>query len=49
MDAVTVEWVRRYEKFLLKEQKSTTTIGIHMHHLRAVLNDACRSGIIKEA
>lgn len=49
MDAVTVEWVRRYEKFLLKEQKSTTTIGIHMRHLRAVLNDACRNGIIKEA
>lgn len=42
-------WVRRYEKFLLKEQKSTTTTGIHMRHLRAVLNDACRNGIIKEA
>lgn len=49
IDAVTVEWVRRYEKFLLKEQKSTTTIGIHMRHLRAILNDACRNGIIKEA
>lgn len=49
IDAVTVEWVRRYEKFLLKEQKSITTIGIHMRHLRAILNDACRNGVIKES
>ncbi len=49
LEAVTVEWLRRYEKFLLGEKKSRTTVGIHMRHLRAILNDACRCGIIKEA
>ena len=49
MDAITVEWVRRYDKFLRDERKSHTTIGIHMRHLRAILNDACRCGLIKEA
>ena len=49
MDKITVEWLRRYEKFLAKEEKSTTTIGIHMRHIRAILNEACRNGIIKEA
>lgn len=42
MDIISVEWVRRYEKFLLGEGKSRTTIGIHMRHLRAILNDAYR-------
>ena len=49
MDIISVEWVRRYEKFLLGEGKSRTTIGIHMRHLRAILNDAYRCGLIKEA
>lgn len=49
IDAVTIEWLRRYEKFLIKEEKSTTTIGIHMRHIRAILNEACRNGVIKEA
>lgn len=48
-DAVTVEWLRRYEKFLLGEGKTVTTVGIHMRTLRAILNDAKRAGIIKEA
>ncbi|WP_418409924.1 phage integrase SAM-like domain-containing protein [Alistipes sp.] len=49
MDIISVEWVRRYERFLVGEGKSRTTIGIHMRHLRAILNDACRCGLIKEA
>lgn len=49
LETVTVEWLRRYEKFLLGEKKSRTTVGIHMRHLRAILNDACRCGVIKEA
>lgn len=48
MDAISVDWVRRYEKFLLSENKCYTTIGIHMRHLRAILNDARRCGILKE-
>ena len=46
---ITVDWLRRYEKFLLDENKTYTTIGIHMRTIRAILNDAKRAGIIKEA
>lgn len=38
LESITVDWVRRYERFLLGEGKSRTTIGIHMRHLRAILN-----------
>mgnify|MGYP000621115137 FL=1 len=32
LESITVDWVRRYERFLLGEGKSRTTIGIHMRH-----------------
>ena len=48
-DAVTVEWVKKYERFLHSEDKTTSTIGIHLRTLRAILNEARRSGIIKES
>lgn len=48
-ESVSAEWLRRYERFLLGEGKSRTTIGIHMRHIRAILNDACRCGLLKEA
>ncbi|WP_410060707.1 phage integrase SAM-like domain-containing protein [Alistipes putredinis] len=47
-DAVTVSWLKRYADFLGKEGKVQTTISIHLRHLRAVLNDARRLGIVKE-
>jgi integrase len=47
--AITADWLNRYEKFLLSESKSYSTIGIHMRTLRAVLNDARRIGVIKES
>lgn len=48
-DVVTVEWVKKYERFLHSEDKTTSTIGIHLRTLRAILNEARRSGIIKES
>lgn len=46
---VTVDWLKRYETFLLSEKKSYNTIGIHMRTIRAIINDAKRHGIVKEA
>ena len=48
-DRISIDWIRKYEKFLRKEGKTQTTIAIHLRHLRAILNDAKRAGIIKEA
>lgn len=49
LSSVSVDWIRRYEKFLLKEGKNRTTVGIHMRHIRAILNDMKRCGKISEA
>lgn len=45
---ITVEWLRSYEKHLLKERKTYTTIGMYMRAVRAIINEAKRGGIIKE-
>lgn len=48
-NAISEDWVRRYEKFLRNEGKKQTTIAIHMRHLRAILNKALADGLIKNA
>lgn len=46
-ETVTVDWLKRYEKFMLKD-KNHTTVGIHMRGIRAMMNDARKAGLIKE-
>ena len=46
---ITPEWLRDYEKHLLKDGKSYTTIGIYNRAIRAIINEAKRSGLIKES
>jgi len=48
--SITVDWLKGYEKFLRteKENKSYTTIGMHMRAIRAIINQAKKAGIIKE-
>ena len=48
-DAVTPSWLGRYSAFLLSEGKAQTTVAIHLRHLRAILNEARRQGMIREA
>lgn len=45
---ITAEWLKGYEKFLLTENKSYTTIGMHMRAIRTIVNTAKKKGIIKE-
>ena len=46
---VLVDWLRRYEKFLMAEGKNRTTIGMHMRGIRAVLNTARQCGVLKNS
>ena len=39
-------WLDRYEKHLLKNNKSSTTIAMYMRALRAILNEALRKQVI---
>ena len=48
-DNVTVEWLRKYEKHMLKEGKTFTTVGMYMRATRAIMNEAKRASIIKES
>ncbi|MDP1762306.1 MAG: site-specific integrase [Sediminibacterium sp.] len=43
---ITVEFLKEYEKGLLSEGKSITTVGIYLRPLRAILNEAIAEGII---
>lgn len=45
---ITVAWLNRYEKFMLKQGKSYTTIGIYLRHLRAVFNKAIEEKDIEQ-
>lgn len=48
-DSVSVDWLRKYEKFLSKEGKSQTTVGMHMRGIRALLNEAIQAGVMKSS
>ena len=45
---VTVDWLKRYEKYLLKT-KNHTTVGMHMRAIRAIINEARKAGAIKDS
>jgi integrase len=47
-DSITVEWLKRYEKHLLDEGKSYVTVSMYIRCLRAIMNEAKKSGILKE-
>lgn len=45
---ISPEWLRRYEKHMLKLGRSYTTIGMYGRAIRTMMNEAKRVGIIKE-
>ncbi|GHT36035.1 integrase [Bacteroidia bacterium] len=46
---VNVEWLNRYEAFMLKNDSSYTTIAMYLRALRTIINDARKCGAIKES
>ena len=46
---ISQAWIEGYQKFLLKEEKTYTTIGMHMRAIRAILNEAQKTGLIKSS
>ena len=43
---VTPDWLKRFEKHMLKDEKSYTTVSMYMRALRAIVNEGQMSGII---
>lgn len=46
LENITVEWLKRCEKFWLDEGKSQTTVSIYMKTLKAVMKQALDDGLI---
>ena len=47
-DAITVNWLNEYERFMLSKDKSITTISIYTRTLRVVFNNAIRESDISK-
>lgn len=47
-EAITIDWLNEYEKFMLEKGKSYTTVGIYTRTLRVVFNNAIESKDIHE-
>ena len=45
---ITVEFLKKYERHMLRRKCSFSTIGIQQRHLRAIVNIARFRGIVKE-
>jgi integrase len=48
-DSITVDWLKKYEKAMLNEGKSYTTISMYIRSMRALFNEAMVAGVIKES
>ncbi len=45
---VTTEFLRKYEKWLLANGRSVTTVGIYLRPLRAIFNNAIAEGLLTQ-
>ena len=48
ISSVTPEWLRKYEKYLLKDGKTYTTVGMRCRAIRTIMNNAKDASLIKE-
>lgn len=46
---ITVDWLKKYEAYLIKKERSLATIRIYMICLRSILNDGKSNGYISSA
>jgi integrase len=46
---ITMSWLDGYEKYMITQGKSYTTIGIYLRNLRAIFNEAIDAGVIDAA
>ncbi len=44
--SVTVDYLKKYEKFMLSNERSYTTIAMYLRNLKAIMNEALKAGVI---
>ncbi|MDR1644558.1 MAG: site-specific integrase [Tannerellaceae bacterium] len=47
-ESITVDWLRKYEKYLLNNGRSYTTIGMYCRAIRCIMNEGKKAGVLKE-
>lgn len=45
---ITIDFLKKYEKWMVGNGKSYTTVGIYLRNLRKLFNDAIAKGLIKQ-
>ncbi len=48
-DSVSIDWLRKFEHYILNKGNSMATVGYKMRELKAILNEAKDAGILKES
>jgi hypothetical protein len=43
---ITVDWLKKYERFMLETNRGYTTIGMYVRDLRAIMNEAILQGTL---
>lgn len=46
---ITIDWLKKYEKWLLDNKKSYTTISMYMRALQSILNDGIKQNYLSQA
>ena len=49
LERITVDWLKRCERYWLSEGKSYSSISIYFRALKCILNRAVRDGLLKES
>lgn len=49
LETVTPDWLNKYEKWMLREGKSVTTIGIYLRNLRTIYNIAIEDNLVPKS
>lgn len=49
LDMITIDWLKRCERFWISKGKSYSSVSIYFRALKCVLNRAVRDGILKES
>lgn len=49
LDRITVDWLKRCERFWISEGKSYSSVSIYFRSLKCILNRAIQDGILKES
>jgi integrase len=47
-ESITVDWLRKYEKHLLNNGRSYTTIGMYCRAIRCIMNEGRKAGTLKD-